>query len=428
MLVEGEDLAGMLGACVQFTSSPRVGESFLIPFGESRADEFGAAPGARFEVVEHDGSFAALMRAVEALRLIGEQALAAGQAPICVIIDSMPAVQQLLHAWTYERARRSEQWRRILLADPDAEIDPARSLWIEANARHSDLVAALRRIPGYVLLTSHGRWQVTGEGRPVEGAREWIGEHQRGLGSQVSAWVRMFRQEPDVLVGLVHSDPAVMLAPKGEPRVLAAGWSVEHLVFEVLGFDPAAAEVARVTPVKVDRSPVVIAAEAMHQGTKWARLNELRLEAEPFESIPIPTGRKNEETPLGALIAALMEERAVSDPAVVAALEESILEAVTAEDLHMVGAAVRTVISRGQVSRQDKQRLAKMFEARMTHIRAEEAERRRAEQYQEAHGEPETGGEYGEPDDDGGEHGDGAGDGEGGGYGEHFDPKENERY
>ena len=58
VLIEGEEKAGKTWACAEFTASPKVGRCFWIDLGEGAADEYGAIPGADYEVVEHDGGWA----------------------------------------------------------------------------------------------------------------------------------------------------------------------------------------------------------------------------------------------------------------------------------------------------------------------------------------------------------------------------------
>jgi hypothetical protein len=55
VLLEGDEGAGKSFALAQFSRSERIGEMFWIPLGEGGvAEQYGAIPGARYEVVDLD--------------------------------------------------------------------------------------------------------------------------------------------------------------------------------------------------------------------------------------------------------------------------------------------------------------------------------------------------------------------------------------
>src|SRR3712207_7733280 len=49
----------------QFSASDKIGTLYWIDLNEGAGDEYGAIPGAKYELVEHDGSYAAVLAAVQ---------------------------------------------------------------------------------------------------------------------------------------------------------------------------------------------------------------------------------------------------------------------------------------------------------------------------------------------------------------------------
>ena len=89
ILIEGGEKSGKTWMFAELTASPRVGPSYLIDLTEGSAEEYGAVPGARYEVVELDGTFVDLIDQVENIAEIGATELAAGRPPVVLGIDTM---------------------------------------------------------------------------------------------------------------------------------------------------------------------------------------------------------------------------------------------------------------------------------------------------------------------------------------------------
>ena len=56
ILLEGEEKSGKSWALAQFSSSDRIGTLYWIDLNEGAGDEYGAIPGATYELVEHAGT------------------------------------------------------------------------------------------------------------------------------------------------------------------------------------------------------------------------------------------------------------------------------------------------------------------------------------------------------------------------------------
>lgn len=280
VLIEGEAKAGKTWCCAAFTASPRIGRCFWIDLGEGAADEYGAIPGADYEIVEHDGSFTALLANVREIRKIGEKALADGEKPIVLVIDTMTEEWAILSEWAKNRARSSKYNKRKLAEDPNADIKISQNYWNDANARHRELMALLKKFPGIVLMTSHGK-QVSVQddnGQPVEGKKEHKVEAQKTLGGDATIWLRLFQAEPGIIVGgrSVH----LQFKPgEDEPRPLAKDWTLEGVIFDVFKCDPATAHVRNITDRKQDEvDPDAMRDEALNPATSVGRLKALYTE------------------------------------------------------------------------------------------------------------------------------------------------------
>lgn len=280
VLIEGEAKSGKTWAAAQFTASERVGRCFWVDLGEGAADEYGAIPGADYEIVEHDGSFAALLDNVKEIRKIGAKALADGDKPVVLVIDTMTEEWGILSEWAKDRARSSKWNKKKLAEDPNADIKISQNYWNDANARHKELMGLLKAFPGIVLMTSHGK-QVSVQdenGQPVEGKKEHKVEAQKTLGGDVTIWVRLFQNEPGIIVGgrSVH----LQFKPgQDEPKPLAKNWSLEGVIFDVFKCDPGTAHVRNIADRKPDTvDPDAMRNEALDPKTTVDRLKALYTE------------------------------------------------------------------------------------------------------------------------------------------------------
>jgi hypothetical protein len=298
ILIEGEEKAGKTWSCAELTASNKVGRCFWIDLGEGAADEYGAIPGANYEVVEHDGSWSALLANVTEIRDIAGKALEAGEKPVVLIIDTMTDEWDLLKNWASDRAKSSKANRARLAKDPNAEVTVSGNYWNDANARHKRLMWLLKRFPGIVLMTSHGKVVATigPDGQPVEGKKEHKVEAQKSLGADASCWIRVHRTQPGVIVGgrSVH----LQFRPGEDPKPLARDWTLERIIFDVLKCDPATAHVRDLPEGKPDTvTPEQIVDEALRPVADAERVRELYREAKRlgYDDVTIINERQAEE-------------------------------------------------------------------------------------------------------------------------------------
>lgn len=280
ILVEGGEKAGKSWSAAELSASDKVGRSLWIDWGEGSGDEYGAIPGARFEMVEHDGTWSSIMGQVRAAQKAAAKALADGDKPMVLIIDSMTAEWEDLKEWADEKARRREKNQKLLERDPEAEVQITTDLWNLANARHKQLMRVLMRFPGIVVMIARGNDQVLIEnGRPVEGKRVWKVDGQKNLGFDATVWVRLSRTEHPQIIG-ARSVHAGIVPGEDKPRRFPE-LTLEKVVFDILKCDPATAQVREFTSVAdrvgelADRIMLAESKEELNEIWKDAKAGEL---------------------------------------------------------------------------------------------------------------------------------------------------------
>jgi hypothetical protein len=248
ILLEGEEKAGKSWALAQFSSSDRIGTLYWIDLNEGAGDEYGAIPGAKYELVDHDGSYAQVLAAVQAVKAEARRAADAGEPPVVLGIDTGSAIWDGLKDWASERAAKSARNRELLKRDPNAEITISQNLWNDAGGRWRKLQTELLTFPGIVVVTARGKevTEVDANGRPIEGQKTWSVQTHREFPYAASVWVRLRRGRRPLIVGArsVHvgikpnDDPAKEVTDKK-----AEGRLLEWLVFDALKCDPGTAHV-----------------------------------------------------------------------------------------------------------------------------------------------------------------------------------------
>jgi hypothetical protein len=253
ILLEGEEKAGKSWALAQLSTSNRIGALYWIDLNEGAGDEYGAIPGATYELVEHDGSYGQVLAAVQAVKAEARRAADAGEPPVVLGIDTGSAIWDGLKDWASARAATSARNRELLKRDPNAEIVISQNLWNDAGSRWRKLQTELLTFPGIVVVTARGKevTEVDANGRPIEGQKTWSVQTHREFPYAASVWVRLRRGRRPLIVGArsVHvgikpnDDPAKEVTDKA-----ADGRLLEWLVFDALKCDPGTAHVRDLVP------------------------------------------------------------------------------------------------------------------------------------------------------------------------------------
>lgn len=286
ILIEGAEKSGKSWAAAAFSASDKIGATYWIDLGEGSSDEYGAIPGARYEIVEHNGTFRELYAAVNEVKAIAQAALDAGKKPICLVIDSMSAEWELLKDMASNAQRRRLEYRKskgkaVNIPGPDEEVKPDTDLWNDVTARHYKLMRILMTFPGIVLVTARGKETIAmdANGRPIPNAKAYKVEGQKNLAYDVSLWVRYTRgEEPTIMGG--RSTKVDLRAGKYSPDQIR-DLTIEHLVFNILGYDPTGGQTRDLVMPDGEVDNVIaldIAADIIHATTRdelteiWNRL------------------------------------------------------------------------------------------------------------------------------------------------------------
>lgn len=271
VLIEGGEKTGKSYSSALLSASDKVGRTLWLDLNEGAADEYGAVPGARYEVIEHDGSWANILGQVEDAKAEALLAHEHGSKPLVLIVDSMTAEWDLLKDWASARARTSASNRKRLQNDPAAEIQVPMNLWNDAGARHRKLMTLLMTFPGIVVMTARGKMvaQLDDNGRPVEGSKDYRVEGHKSLGYDASIWVRMSREQAPVVVGArsVHAG----IRPGVDKPQPVPSFTLEWLIFDLLKCDPRKAHTRDLIESKPQRTPEQIRDELVDKRTDFKR-------------------------------------------------------------------------------------------------------------------------------------------------------------
>ncbi len=283
ILIEGGEKAGKSWACAELSASDKVGHTYWIDLGEGGADEYGAVPGARYVVVEHDGSFGQVLAAVEQVKAEAQKAADVGDPPVVLVIDSMTAEWDLLKGIADAKARQRLAKKGRKVAD-DAEPQISMDLWNEANSRHRKLMTALMTFPGIVAVTARGKEvaALDSNGRPIEGSKEYKVEGQKNLAFDATVWIRVSRDHVPLVVGARSVHAGIRPGTDG-PRK-APGLTLEKVVFDILKCNPAEAsarDVAELSTQEPESPRFVALMEAIQSAPDLAALKKHWLQVEP---------------------------------------------------------------------------------------------------------------------------------------------------
>lgn len=239
ILVEGEEKAGKSWAAALLSTSPRVGQTYWMDLGEGGADEYGAIPGARYLVIEHDGTYAQILDQVLAVKAEAARAKAAGEPPVVLVIDCWSDFWDGLKDWASERARDRLR-RRGRKVEPGGEVQVTTDLWNDAGTRYRRVMTQLMTFPGIVVLTARGKEVVEiKDGKPVEGSRLWKVEGHKTIAYDATLWLRLTRTGRPLVVG-ARSVHAGIKPGSDDPQPIAEDHDnlLDWLIFDTLKVDP----------------------------------------------------------------------------------------------------------------------------------------------------------------------------------------------
>lgn len=152
LLLTGPEKTGKTYAAAAASASDLIGRTLWVGIGEDAPDEYGAIPGARFEIVEHNGTYRGIIDVLD--ECVTE--LAKDDKPGLIVLDSATRLWNMLCDDAQETANRrarekAEKQRRPV---PDEDVSIGMDLWNLAASRWASVMDCLRDHQGPSIITA----------------------------------------------------------------------------------------------------------------------------------------------------------------------------------------------------------------------------------------------------------------------------------
>lgn len=279
LLAAGGEGSGKSYLAALASSSDLIGQTYWLGYGEQDPDEYGAIPGARFEIVEHDGTISNLKAIVKEIAALPKPAK-----PTLLVIDSGTKVWDAISENAQIDANRRQKREDAVIT-----VD----IWNKHKAHWRGIVDALRAHDGPAIITA--RYEEVAEivkGKPT-GDKLWKVKAEKGLPYDVDAVLHM-TERGHYVISKVRSVRLALERPREWPNfTVDAFWRALGL------HELETAPSAYATPTQ-DEAPEEEAAIDT-SGRDW--LNELKLAGGDLGAI----------SALGTAAAAANADKAVID-------------------------------------------------------------------------------------------------------------------
>jgi hypothetical protein len=201
LLIAGAEKAGKTYAAAAASASDLIGRTLWVTIGEDDPDEYGAIPGARFEIVQHDGTYRGILGALD--ECVSE--LKGAEKPGLIILDSGTRLWNLLsdEAQTSANRRAAAKAAKFGRPAPDADTTIGMDLWNLAKQRWDHVMDCLRDHQGPSIVTA--RLDMTAvvdeKGEPTK-EKTWKVQAHKSLPFDVGAIVELPAPGDAVLTGV----------------------------------------------------------------------------------------------------------------------------------------------------------------------------------------------------------------------------------
>lgn len=209
ILLAGVEGSGKTWAAAAASALDMFGRTLFLEVGEQMASEYGAIPGAKYEIILHDGSERQI---VQAAQWAAEQPQIDGK-PNLLIIDSMTEVWQVMQDEQQAIAnRRAEAKGRSTNRDATITMDQ----WNAAKDHFNDIVMSARRFPGPVIMTARLDNVNVVEGGQPTGEKIWKIRSEKNL--PYAATVIMQARDPRQWTLTKIASRVLQLPPEGSMK------------------------------------------------------------------------------------------------------------------------------------------------------------------------------------------------------------------
>lgn len=198
--IAGAEKTGKSYGVALFSSSDLIDRTFYLELGEGAADQYGAIPGARYEIVEHDGTFTSILEQTQAA--VAEPR--PNGKPHCFAVDSITELWDLLsdEAQAKANARAAAKAAQAKRPAPAEDVQITMDLWNEAKKKWRRFLDVLRVYDGPVLLLARLELVATVEnGKPTD-RREWKIRAEKNLAYECDAIVKIYAPQSAFLTGV----------------------------------------------------------------------------------------------------------------------------------------------------------------------------------------------------------------------------------
>ncbi|MGC0251542.1 AAA family ATPase [Pseudactinotalea sp. Z1748] len=200
ILLAGREKTGKSYSAAAFSASDLVDRTFYIEIGEGSADQYGALPGARYEIVEHDGSWKGILQAAQAAVDVP-----ANGKPHAIVVDSMTELWGLL----------TDEQQAI--ADKRGKNTITMDQWNSAKKRWRKVIDTLRSHKGPVILTARfEEVTVMKDGKPTTD-KQWKVRAEKDLPFEVDGTIELKEPRRPIVAGIrtvAFNVPADGIRPK----------------------------------------------------------------------------------------------------------------------------------------------------------------------------------------------------------------------
>jgi hypothetical protein len=229
-LVAGVEGSGKSWKLAEASASPMIHRTLWIGCGEQDPDEYALVPGARFEIVVHDGSYRGILAACQAAT--AEPPGPDGE-PNLIVFDSGSRFWHQLAETMQQNAneRHAKRGKPI----PDDGVQITMDLWNIAKDRWNHVLDTFKAHQGPTLITSRLELVtiVDAQGLPTK-EKQWKVNAEKNLPYEVGFMVQMRASYPEADTWLSRVKSARYkheVDSKGKPvsRALPDDWTIEDL-------------------------------------------------------------------------------------------------------------------------------------------------------------------------------------------------------
>jgi hypothetical protein len=200
LLIAGAEKAGKSYACAEASSSSLIARTLWVGVGEDDPDELGALPGARFEIVEHDGTYRGILAALTAC---AAQPPVKGK-PNLIVLDSATRLWDLLcdeqqHIANQRAERKAKKFGKPL---PDEDATITMDQLNTAKQRWAHVIDTLRQHQGPSIVTARlESVTIVQDGQPTAD-KDWKVKAEKSLPFDVGCIVEMPQRGETYLTGV----------------------------------------------------------------------------------------------------------------------------------------------------------------------------------------------------------------------------------